>query len=94
VLFLPVFVKNADEKYAEVADRMLFLAKKQKGFLGVESARNEVGITVSYWSDLESIRNWKMNSEHTMAREKGKSTWYETFKVRICKVEKEYGFEI
>ena len=72
---------------------MVELARQQGGFLGVESARNEVGITVSYWRDLESIRRWKENSEHSFARRKGRKEWYEAFKVRIAKVESDYIFE-
>ena len=84
---------EGDFEYAEMADRMLDLAEKQEGFLGVESARNELGITVSYWESLEAIKKWKLHTEHTEAREKGRSMWYNAFKVRICKVEQEYGFE-
>jgi heme-degrading monooxygenase HmoA len=81
-----------EEGYGETADRMVELASEQPGFLGVESARNEIGITVSYWADLESIKNWKMNAEHTIARETGRSDWYKAFKVRIAKVERDYDF--
>ena len=79
--------------YAQMADRMVELAAEQPGFLGVESARNEIGITVSYWTDLASIKNWKMNAEHTIARETGRSDWYKAFKVRIAKVERDYDFK-
>ena len=72
---------------------MVELAKLQKGFLGVESARNELGITISYWRDLEAIKQWKNNSEHKIAREKGRSLWYKSFKTRIAKVENDYEFE-
>lgn len=78
--------------YEKMAERMVELAAEQSGFLGVESARNEIGITVSYWNDLESIKNWKMNAEHTIARETGRSDWYKAFKVRIAKVERDYDF--
>jgi heme-degrading monooxygenase HmoA len=67
--------------------------EKQPGFLGFESARNEIGITVSYWKNLESIRKWKENTAHTVAQEKGKTSWYENYKVRIAKVEWDYGFD-
>ena len=77
-----------------MADRMVGLALQQDGFLGLESARNEIGITVSYWRDLEAIRNWKNNSEHVIAREKGRKQWYKSFKTRIAKVERDYEFEM
>ena len=80
--------------YAETSERMVELATEQPGFLGVESARNEIGITVSYWTDLASIKNWKMNAEHTIARETGRSDWYKAFKVRIAKVERDYDFSM
>ena len=82
-----------DQGYNEMADKMVALAALQEGFLGVESAREEVGITVSYWKDLESIKNWKKNAEHTFAREKGRNVWYQRFKTRIAKVETDYAFE-
>ncbi len=83
---------NGDNGYGEMAEKMLNLAEQQTGFLGVESARETIGITVSYWSSLESIKTWKSNIEHLEAQQKGRSLWYESFKVRITKVEREYGF--
>lgn len=85
-------IRNAgDDNYSEMSDRMAELAKQQPGYLGIESARNEIGVTVSYWKDLESIRNWKMNTEHLFAQKKGRETFYSTYKVRIAKVERDYG---
>ncbi len=83
---------DGDNEYADMAEQMVELAKQQDGFLGVESARNEIGITVSYWRDLDSIKNWKENSEHKIARENGRKIWYKSFKTRIAKVESDYDF--
>ena len=84
---------EVDNQYGDMADQMVKLAEQQDGFLGIEFARDGVGITVSYWRDLESIQNWKENAEHTLARNKGRSQWYSAFKTRIAKVERDYGFE-
>ena len=81
-----------EKGYSEMANKMVELAKNQPGFLGVESAREEVGITVSYWKDLESIKYWKENMEHISAQTKGKIFWYKNYKVRIAKVERDYDF--
>ncbi len=83
-----------DDGYEQMADKMLELAKKQPGFLGVESARNDLGITVSYWKDLESIKSWKNNPEHIVAQQLGRSKWYQQYKIRICKVEQDRGFSV
>ncbi|WP_421216742.1 antibiotic biosynthesis monooxygenase family protein [Aeromonas enteropelogenes] len=82
---------DVDEGYAAMAERMLALARTQPGFLGVESARDGVGITVSYWRDLESIRHWKGDLEHREAQRLGREQWYRTFKTRIARVERDYG---
>lgn len=82
------------EGYAEMAISMEEIAKKQEGFIGINSARDSIGITVSYWQSLEAIRNWKHQSEHLIAQKKGKSQWYLWYNVRICKVEREYDFTL
>lgn len=84
---------DVDEGYGNTADHMVELAHGQPGFLGVESARNVVGITVSYWNSLEAIRHWKQQAEHQIAQERGRTDWYESYKTRICKVERDYEFK-
>ncbi len=86
--------KTANNKgYSEMADKMVELAKLQSGFLGIESARENLGITVSYWKDLDSIKSWKMNLDHLFAQKLGKEKWYNSYKTRIAKVERDYDFE-
>jgi heme-degrading monooxygenase HmoA len=91
VIFTALLTDNI-AGYIETAERMEELAKEQDGYLGIESARNIVGITVSYWRDLNAIIQWKNHVEHTEAREKGREQWYQQYQLRICKVEREYGF--
>ena len=69
------------------------MAAEQPGYLGVESVREGVGITVSYWRSLEDIANWKRVAEHLEAQRAGRDKWYVSFKARIAKVERDYGFE-
>ncbi|HLT34385.1 MAG TPA: antibiotic biosynthesis monooxygenase [Aquaticitalea sp.] len=83
---------EGDNGYGDMAALMEDLAKQQMGFLGIESARTEVGITVSYWKSLEAIKNWKQQTDHLVAQRKGRTEWYKWYKVRICKVEREYDF--
>jgi heme-degrading monooxygenase HmoA len=82
-----------DEGYGETADRMLELAARQPGFLGVESARGAdgVGITVSYWASLEAIAAWKSQAEHRSAQISGHRKWYQHFETRVARVERAYG---
>ena len=82
---------DIDDGYNDMASRMVELASEQPGFLGIESAREDVGITLSYWSDLESIAQWKANANHKEAQRLGHEQWYASFRLRIAKVEKDYG---
>jgi heme-degrading monooxygenase HmoA len=84
---------EGDRGYGEVAARMMDLAGRQPGFLGVESARNAegFGITVSYWKDEASIAAWKADAEHQVAQRLGKEVWYAAFRLRVAKVERVGG---
>jgi heme-degrading monooxygenase HmoA len=85
-------LRNDDiEGYAETAARMVELAALQPGFLGVESAREDLGITISYWSDLESIKKWKAHAEHLEAQKLGMDKWYSNYMTRISLVERDYS---
>ncbi|MGS2727730.1 antibiotic biosynthesis monooxygenase family protein [Psychroserpens sp. BH13MA-6] len=79
--------------YDEMATQMEALAQRQKGYLGMESARDAIGITVSYWESLEAIKQWKQQTDHLVAQQKGIKDWYAWYKVRICRVERFYNFE-
>jgi heme-degrading monooxygenase HmoA len=81
-----------DNGYGDMAVEMNELAKSQPGYLGVESAREELGITVSYWESLAAIKNWKSNARHKFAQQLGREKWYAQYKTRICRVERDYGF--
>lgn len=83
---------NIKDGYDEMAIQMEELAKIQPGYIGIESARNVLGITVSYWESEEAILNWKQQTSHLFAQQKGRESWYKQYHVRVCKVERAYGF--
>lgn len=83
---------DVDEGYGDMANLMVSTAKRQPGFLGIESARNEVGVTVSYWDSTDAILKWKADTQHLLAQKFGRDKWYEHYKVRICRVERDYEF--
>lgn len=82
---------EGDQGYGVMAARMEELAGEQPGYLGIEAARGDVNITVSYWADHAAAANWKKVAEHTIAQERGKTTWYADYRVRVCTVERDYG---
>ena len=86
---------EGERGYGTMAERMVEMASKQPGFLGVESVRaaDGFGITVSYWESEEAIVAWKAVTEHKAAQETGRRTWYADFQIRVAKVERAYGKE-
>lgn len=91
VIFTSVKKDNI-EGYSKMAIRMLELAEKSEGFLGVDDASDKIDITISYWENLESIKKWRNNIEHKEAQKLGKESWYNSYKIKIAKVENEYEF--
>ncbi|MGD9991174.1 antibiotic biosynthesis monooxygenase family protein [Pseudonocardia sp.] len=91
VIFTSLRTAGDDDGYAAAAADMDALAARQPGYLGVESAREGVGITVSYWQDEESARAWKQVAEHVEAQRRGRVDWYVAYRVRIADVVREYG---
>ncbi|AMP68524.1 antibiotic biosynthesis monooxygenase family protein [Ralstonia solanacearum] len=90
---------DGDHGYGAMADRMVELARTMPGFLGIESVRDEAavaqgrpGITVSYWSSLEAIHEWKNQAEHRVAQQQGRDQWYAAYHLRISRIEYDYGF--
>ena len=92
VIFTNLQTENF-EGYEEMARLMVELRSQQEGFLGIEGARDKLGITVSYWKDLDSIKKWKQQVDHQIAQQKGRTEWYRHYKTRIAKVERDYEFE-
>lgn len=85
---------EGDQGYARMSARMVELAAQQPGFLGVESAREELGITVSYWATEPDAANWKQVAEHLVAQERGREVWYADYRVRVATVTRDYGADV
>lgn len=92
VIFTTVRTEG-DNGYAETAAAMEDLARQQPGYLGIESARDRLGITVSYWSDDEAARAWKQVAEHLVAQRRGREVWYHDYRLRVATVERDYSRE-
>ena len=93
VIFTFARADGNEKEYAKTSTRMRELASATDGFLGMEHATDESGarITVSYWRDLASVKRWRENPEHRQAQKNGKEKWYCQYRIRICRVEREYG---
>ncbi|MDA8277472.1 MAG: antibiotic biosynthesis monooxygenase [Actinomycetota bacterium] len=78
------------EGYDIAAAEMVRLAQEQEGYLGIESAREKIGITVSYWCDESCAKEWKQNVDHALVQRIGAERWYRQYRVRIAIVTRDY----
>ena len=92
VIFTSVRNPEPGDQFDETDQRMLALAARQPGFLGVETAYSEVGITVSYWTDEESIAAWRRNADHAFAQYEGRTRWLDAYELRVARVERAHSF--
>lgn len=92
VIFTSILDEH-DPEYFRMNDMLRQQAEKLDGFLGEDSARNDYGISISYWKDLDSIQQWRQNADHQWAKQKGRKDFYKEYKIRIARVEREYDFK-
>ncbi len=95
--YVVIFISKLTDNlagYAEALDRMSELVSKQPGYYGEDAIRtDELGISVIYWKDEESIKAWRENPEHRKVQKLGIDMWYESYFSRVAKVERDNKFE-
>jgi heme-degrading monooxygenase HmoA len=89
-------IRTADDHaaYEATGEAMAALAMQQPGFLGFEFGADtpeRFSVFVSYWRSDEDIRAWKQVAQHLKAQERGRSHWYAAYRIRIARVERDYG---
>jgi heme-degrading monooxygenase HmoA len=93
-IFSSVRASGDDPAYDTMGERMVALASEQPGFLGFEFGADtpeRFGLFVSYWRADSDIARWKQLGEHLQAQELGRSRWYDAYKIRVARVERDYG---
>jgi len=81
------------EEYAKLSSRLLEIAKDLPGFCGIETVKDSGGrgISVSYWTDENSIQKWKQHTEHLIAQERGKKLFYRSYSIEVCSINRAYS---
>lgn len=82
--------------YDTLAHEMDELAKRQEGYLGIDSSgrcSKGFGITVSYWDTERAMKEWKNQMDHVTAQMLGKGRFYSDYHVHVAKVERGYGLK-
>jgi heme-degrading monooxygenase HmoA len=84
-------IAQADKAYFQTAERMRELACGKYGCLEfVYMTEGKEEIAISYWETEKQIQDWKKDPEHIKAQQQGRTRWYESYNVEVCKVERSY----
>jgi len=86
---------EGDHGYGAMAEEMERLVAQQPGYLGMESVRaaDGAGITSAYFRAEADARAWKQVARHLEAQRLGREQWYRGYRVRVAKIEREYGWD-
>ena len=91
VIFRAV-IRDLDQEYLDLAEQLRSLAIEKYGcreFFALTEGNQEVAI--SYWDTEAQVRNWKQDALHLQAQQLGRKKWYESYRVQIAEVQREYA---
>lgn len=96
VIFTSQRTPAEEASYEAMANKMIEMVQRMPGFISADSVRdaNGLGVTISYWSSVEAIKQWKTQTEHLKAQELGKTLWYSSYSTSICRIEEAYNYPL
>ncbi len=96
VIFLSTRKLDDGKLYSEWSEKMERLVKTIDGYVnhfGFRDSTSRDGVTVSYFTSLDAISQWKQLDDHKVAQQMGRDTFYEEYSVQVCEVLRDYGFK-
>ena len=94
VLFRSRLSVEAGEEYAEMAERMLDLARGMPGFVSFKHFAAEDGERLSMieFDSEEHLGAWREHPEHRKAQARGKEKFYTEYRLTVAETIRDYGF--
>jgi len=95
IAFRSKLTSEAGGDYQTTNAEMEALVRQNPGFIDVKSYRSEDGerLTLVWWKDEESLREWRNQVEHRAAQQAGREKWYQYYKMDVAKVIRESSFD-
>ncbi len=94
VLFEVTPTQEGMNKYLELAAQLRPMLAGVKGFISAErfSSLNTQGklLSMNVWESQEAVEKWRNNLEHRMSQAEGKNNLFESYKITVCGVLREY----
>jgi heme-degrading monooxygenase HmoA len=81
--------------YFDIAAELRPLVEKIDGFISIERFESRAlpgkFLSLSFWRDEESIRQWREHEQHRHAQERGKTELFAGYRLRVAHVVRDYG---
>jgi heme-degrading monooxygenase HmoA len=97
VLFKTHLREGADEEaYNKASKRMHELVEAIPGFISIKGYRSEDGeeIDIVRFQNEEALEVWRTQPEHRATQERGRTEFYDRYRVQACRVFREYEFSL
>jgi heme-degrading monooxygenase HmoA len=88
ILFRSKLTPEACDDYTSMNTEMERLVRDNPGFIDVKSYTSADGerLTVVWWKDEESLKEWRNQAEHRVAQSTGRKKWYEYYRMEVAKI--------
>lgn len=95
ILFRSKLTPEAGTDYQAMDAEMQSLVRKNPGFIAAKSYRADDGerLTIVWWKDEESLRQWREHPDHRIAQATGRNKWYEYYRMEVASVTRTSEFE-
>ena len=95
VIFEAIPAEGKWEEYLDIAAQLRPELEKIQGFISIERfqsiANPQKVLSLSFWRDEESIKQWRSLEMHRMAQSKGRTSVFNDYHLRIADVKRDYG---
>jgi heme-degrading monooxygenase HmoA len=83
------------QEYLNIATQLRQFLENRDGFISIErfqSLNDESKLlSLSFWRDEAAIEKWRTLLEHRMAQKKGKDVLFESYRIRVAHVVRDYS---
>lgn len=96
ILFRSKLTEQAGADYAAMDAELGSLVKENPGFIRAKSYQAPDGerMTVVWWRDEESLREWRNLARHREAQSTGRQRWYRYYEMEVATVTRSTSFEL
>ncbi|MBI6550488.1 antibiotic biosynthesis monooxygenase family protein [Xenorhabdus lircayensis] len=98
VIFEVEIAENQSKRYFDTAAAIRPLLNTIPGFISVERFQslnhNNKYLSLSYWRDEESIKQWRNTYQHQEAQALGRNGVFADYRLKVAAVIRDYGMYI